>query len=72
MKNREPHHFCGVLILLLALVSLYAWFSYPPARQTKPLPIAIETGIGVEEEPAGEPAPQPAAEQVPTTLKVAP
>jgi len=72
MKNREPHHFCGVLILLLALVSIYAWFSYPPATQNRHLPIAIETGIEEALEKPGEPVPQPAGESVPTTLKAAP
>lgn len=72
MKNREPHHFCGVLILLLALVSIYAWYIYPPQRNGTPLPIVVETGVQVPVESPGEPAAQPVEEGVPTTLRAAP
>ncbi len=57
MKNREPHHFCGVLILLLALVSLYAWFSYPPAKNRKPLPLAVDYAVESPREDSDNPKP---------------
>jgi hypothetical protein len=32
MNGREPHHYCGFLILLLAMLSVIAWAYFPPPR----------------------------------------
>ena len=43
MKNHKPHHYCGILVLLLAVLSVFAWVYHPPNPQRKPLPIVVET-----------------------------
>ena len=66
MKNREPHHFCGVLILLLALVSIYAWVTYPPETCRNPIPLTVETRD--ETPPKAPENPEPAKKRLASTL----
>jgi len=35
MNGREPHHYCGFLILLLSMLSFIAWAYFPPVKDTR-------------------------------------
>ncbi len=43
MRNHKPHHYCGILVLLLAVLSVFAWSYFPPAAQRKPVPVIVHT-----------------------------
>ena len=45
MKRRKPHHYCGTLILLLAVLSLFAWAYYPPATRSKSRYLTVRTMV---------------------------
>ena len=68
MKNREPHHFCGVLILLLALVSIYAWVTYPPETYRHPVPPTVENAPETSPEPSE--IQEPPKKRLATTLLI--
>jgi hypothetical protein len=43
MKERKPHQYCGILILLLSMLSLFAWRYHPPAHRRVSRPIVLNS-----------------------------
>jgi hypothetical protein len=54
--QRKPHHYSGMLIMVLALLSIFAWAVYPPPDQREPFRLVVmHSPVSPSSEPSDAP-----------------